>query len=929
MKNFIKGLFAILLAASLAACDDPNMGGTGDFNLTEKETGPDYAEFYVTAPSAVEMAYLISTEPKAVNAPVLFMTGRTMTVNPKDLIRFDDNLQSNTSYILYAVAKLDESSYSNVIKLEFTTKDYDFDQLLTVVERSYDGFKLHITVPEETKQRGNVIRYSGTSLAMFNVLKNNNMGDETNTILTGVVANGNRHGNYVKNDSTITRNAFTVVVTDENGVPVRDENGEQIDIHNPIAPGEPYVFYAGECAYGTDDEMGAIVGWYYGTHDKSWQVPVFDWSTVDPAFDWDNLERDSWEGSGWTGAFQKIVFNVKEPSLCEETVTIDIPEDEIDVTNAKIYFEMDEGVSRYFYLVLDDVTYNSVVDIYLDKTGAPQEEIDKALQWFLTSYMAFQEWGIGAVTESIIIDAATEFGEGVLHGGETYHVLCTVVVDENVEYVDGEPFGDGAKQRFIHKTFTAKEKTMRAPVIEVTPVAETDPYNAGFNIKAPDGDLSGAYWAANYSKEFQLMLNSGYSYSDIVRSSLQSFNSDEVRQINSAEGLTIYIPTLDGETMRLAVYGCNIEYTFNVIDQNTPGVGWNDYEAPMAPKIAKVESELYEALAGDWTATARIRVNEASGEDVISRETDWSTKVRISPEIPDMPAELPDSVYNIYWNPEEETEASSAAKVNSMFATLQELAARFNEYRLAGRNRLLCTGFLDFDYYKHLDKKRMDYMSPYDLFTYKGYSSVDVPQLINDFGPKWYLQVQPDGSVVVPFSYNYLPPMHAWPGYPFYVGGVGAGGAFYESTDKYPGFPVVISDDYSRITIKPIEVPESEEGGKTVPYYMNALGISDPNSGQMELIYTVISDIVLTRNTSAATAGKKAAPMSAAPAKVRPVTIDGAPVYALPKARIYKAATELKAGHEKQFRVEENPNVLTMDMLNATTEKILRQFNVK
>ena len=74
-----------------------------------------------------------------------------------------------TSYYLYAVAKLDAQNYSKVIELEFETEAYEFTDLVNVVETYLDGFKVHIAVPKETKERGNVIRYGSTSLAWYNL----------------------------------------------------------------------------------------------------------------------------------------------------------------------------------------------------------------------------------------------------------------------------------------------------------------------------------------------------------------------------------------------------------------------------------------------------------------------------------------------------------------------------------------------------------------------------------------------------------------------------------------------------------------------------------------------------------------------------------------------------------------------------------------
>ncbi len=891
MKNlFVKTSLICLMAALFMGCDPTKNGGVGDFNLELKTVEADFIELNVTAPSEVEIAYAIFEEAQVLTPAVLFVTGEKMTVNPGDVVKISDNIFQNKSYYLYAAAKLDAQNYSKIVSLEFTTKEYQFDELLTVVERKYDGYKIHVTVPEEVKERGNVIRYAGSSLALYNSLVSRS-GSEESTVLNAVVANGNRHGNFIKNDSTIVRDNSNIVVLDENGDPVLDEYGQQIDIHDPISPAEPTVFLAGECRWGTDDEMSEIVGFSFGVTDCAYVVPLYDWDKVDPNFDWTNTERDSWEGSGWTGAFQKKVFLTKEPALCDATVEIDIPEDEITVTDAMVYFTMGEGVYRYFYMIIDNSTYNQVIDIYLNGD-------EDAYQWFLTSYIAFYEWGIGGMTENTSVHAAASFNDYVLQGGETYHVLCTVMGD-----------AEGATQRFIHKEFKAKEKTKKAPVIEVKSVETGDPYSATFNIKAPNKDITGAYWACNYSREFQLMLNGGYTYETLLKGNYM-LTAEDLALLNSDAGLEWSFPTLDGEVTRFAIYGCNDEYTFNSIDKNTEGKGWADYIAPMAPKSAKIDSPLYAALEGDWTATATMKVNEQIDEEtVVSREKEFKSKVNISTAAPALPAKVDEYIYDLYTG-------SSRDDVDSMFEELVDLSNRFTEYRLEGQNRMLCSGFMDFDYYA---QGRMTFKSPYDLFQATDYNSVDVPQLMYDFGPKWFLEVRPDGKVIVPFSSAYLPPMHAWPGYPFYVGGVGAAGAFYDANENIPGFPVEVSADYNTITIKPIVL---EDGS----YYMNALGMSG-QTGEMELIGTVISDIVLTKGW----AGTKSAsvPASVTPSSTRAVTIDGRPLAELPKARVYKSMTKLEANPIYQYKADETPNVVTMDMVNATVDKYLEYYNLK
>ncbi len=854
--------------------------GVGEFGLELKAVDVDYVELNVSAPAEVDMAYIVETSERANLLPaVIFRSGKTVKVTPGEVLKISGGLNQDTQYYLYAVAKLNDKDYSSIICVEFKTKAYEFNEILTVVDTYYDGYKVHVTVPEEVKQRGNVMRYTAANLAIYNVNKVGYEGIENLLDAQSVVSNGDPYGRYIKNDSTIIINDMNVILTDEDGKPVYDTNGNEIDLHNPVTPNEPTVFIAGECKWGTFDEMSQVLGYEFGIQGSAYVIPMFDKKTYE-----------------WTGAFQKKEFFSKAPQLCEETVTITVPDDEVTVTDANIYFKMDKGVSRYFYMVLDTPTYNQIIDVYLDGH-------EEWMQWFLTSYMAAYEWGVKPNTESIMVNAMQSFYEP-LAGSSDYHVVCTVMVDDPDLITEEDP-GNGAFQRYIHTTFTTKAKSKGAPVIDVKPVQNGDPYNATFNIKAPNKDVTLAYWACNYAREFQLMFNAKYDYPTILKGNY-AMSSDDLAKLNSDEGLTWSFPTLDGEVIRFAVYGANDEYTFNLMstDKSTEGKGWADYYAPMAPVIPEVESDLYESLIGDWTATAKAVINSADeAGNVTSRVDDLKSKVTISREIPNMPDQLDESVYKLY-----EGLNVKRSEVDIMFKELKDLSKNFSDYRVKGQNRILCTGFLDYDSYEN---GRMTYNSPFDLFTNTSYNSVDVPQLLYDFGPKWFLQVQSDGSVVVPFSTAYLPPLHSWPGYPFYLGGVSEKlNAFTDGEgakpESIPGFPVVVSEDRNQIIIKPI-VREDES------FYMNAIG---NNNGSYELIARLNSEIVLTRGWDGSATNPAAAP------KAKPASVKG--IDGVPAERVFKSMTDFsKVEPRHEYKVVENPNIVTMEMVNRTTQRIL------
>ena len=892
MKNLLKLLVVTALCAFscvFTGCQEKLKGN--EFSLSVKEAGADFITLAVTASKPMEIAYKVTTKAQLVTPAVLFKTGEVIEVADGDVIELREGIQQDTHYYIYAVARFDETTYSERISLEATTTKYEFNELITIVETYLDGYKAHITVPQETKDRNHAIRAGSMPLSWYYLMTSSK--GQTTVDVQAIASNGNPYEGHMFTDSTIVLNDKNVILLDEKGNPVLDENNEQIDIHDPIVPGEPTILIAGETYYGTPEDFNYVVGYTAPTKD-SWSVPYFD-----P------------EKREWLGAFQKKEFFTKEPTLCDATVEIDIPEDEITVTDAMIYFEMSDDAYSYFYIVLDNSTYNQILSTYLNGN-------EDWYRWFLTSYIGFYEWGIFPETENIAVNAASSFVEP-LTGGETYHVLVTVFGDE-----------DGATQRFIHKTFKAKDKTKVAPVIDVTAIESSDPYSVTFNIKAGADSkgnvqpIMGAFWVCNYARDFELMFNADYTYATLLKNMGWTFSSEEIAQVNSPEGLTVTFPTLDGEVTRFAAYGCNDEYTFNVIDEEHTA-GWADCKSPLAESVAPVSSELFTLLEGDWTASAKLRAMQQEPDgSILTYHVDHKSKINISASAPELPATLDESVYGLYAGTPEKP-GKSKEEVDNMYEELKELSDLFTESRLVGQNRLLCSGFMDFDpAAPQLGVNRLEFRSPYDLFVATDYSSVDVSQLIYDFGPKWFLQIQEDGSVIVPFHSMMLPPMSNWPGYAFYTGGVADGMAFYDSNESYPGFPVEISDDLNTITIKPIVL---NDGATDYYYYMNAIGVSQ--QGGLEIISTVITDIVLKRGWTETAAASSKVACSAPANSVTAINMDGSYVNELPKAVVCKSMTEFKAQELPSYTRKEKANVVTKEMVDETSAKILRKYNLQ
>ena len=306
MKKFFSlSLLVSLFAFCFTGCKHTEEG-TGDFSLTVKNVGADYVEIFVTAPKTVEMAYILTEDAQLVTPAVLFATGTVVTVDPGQTLKITEGIWQDKEYHLYAVAKLDDANFSEKVVLDFKTKKYQFDEMITIVETYYDGYKVHVAVPEEVKAKGHVLRYGSTSLAMYNKATQLYGTSDVDRL----IGNGNVYGRYIKNDSTLVFNNENIYERNPDGsFYVDPETGEMWDIHDPIAPGEPCVFLLGEFAWASssqeiEDKIG-VAGW-----NPAYIIPMYDFRT-----------------DTWTGEFKKTEFRAKEPALLDAEINVVDKED--------------------------------------------------------------------------------------------------------------------------------------------------------------------------------------------------------------------------------------------------------------------------------------------------------------------------------------------------------------------------------------------------------------------------------------------------------------------------------------------------------------------------------------------------------------------------------------------------------------------------
>ena len=853
-KSIIKMLSLMaagVTALMVSSCVEPAIvpGPQGDDPILEvavKSVTETTAELGINMAGLEEVAYVLATEEGDYsNRAVVFATGVAVDTTATSVMLTE--LDANTKYWVYFAAKVDSDNYYvDVVSVNFTTKDYTFDKMLTLVDTELQGYKVRITVPEEVRKEPKKygLRYNfGSVLDVF--MTKYEMG---RTWAVSLMENG--HGcvgwQETQKDTTVYINPWNQNRQNPDGSYYIDpETGEEIMLHTPIAPGEPYLFIAGQYRYGHLDETGW--GWSYGEESKDWgyYVPLWDqdaWMAeygdspkksnliFDPAAGTVVTgEEKFWEDNsfGENGTLQVLYFQTKKPELLETDFEVVV--DEVSAIDAQISFITDDNTFCYSYVICNDAMYQTLVNDLL----MGHEEW---MQWLVCSYYGMRQLYFPTLQGNAQVNAR-DFNGVPLEEENLYHILVTVTGDEN-----------GSRQKFIHETFETVAKTKEAPVIQVTAVENgQNEYFAKFNIKAPNKDVIRAYYAADYKREFLLEANSGADYKDLCQN---GFTAEELEKINSDEGLELQINSTDGQIVRMAVLGYNDEETANDLyspeKKGKPCVAVADCETKLLALVPQVNNNLFKTLPGVWTASATVVMRQYDADNVLQQfqqNTSFKVEIRNTVETP----ALTQKEYDLYAEYGYSKEA-----LDGLYEDFKREAEVFNKYRLTYRNRLLCMGWDEYDPYA--DPSRLATKSPFDLFTWDMYSSIDNAQIFYDFGPKWYIEIDKEGNVFVPFDQWETPPMVNWQSSVFFMSAynqetnhgyksehVNASGDVIMPAE----FPVTVVNN-DKIIIKPVQAAVTDEAGaETYPHYPNAIGGWGEYDAQ--LLRPIVSEITLTR----------------------------------------------------------------------------------
>ena len=850
MKTFNRALcaiFAFVVAISLGACTDPGVDG-GSVKVTTELTSttptPIGAEVVFATQNIKEIAYMVRDT--KVDAPVIFQGGKKVAAKDGVNTITITGLESETLYtVFFAFRNADDKFVDEVVKVEFLTTSYG-DSVLTVVDRMYDGFKVHIQVPDEVKAKGHGIRYSTSSMPMYNYAKMQG-SLELDMLLYNAAQ-------YTTKDKLVIYDEYNSTERDENGNLIYDENGNltSASFADPKVPGEPGYFLAAEFAYMDDEEervvyvdgevmtvndgsyMDYSIWWYPAGWKPGYYMPMYDWKTFCEELDTDAFDSEKY----WSGYYERIYVETLQPQIIENGVDIKV----YDKTpkEACISFTPSDDILQYCYLISTESEYETQILPILENN-------EEHLRWFVGSYFAMMSFGVATAQEPVEQWLTEWFNDTNGMAGQTLRVM-----------VAGLANGEGTIQSFDTLTFTLPEITLPKPVVEVTPVKTNDPYNVTFNIKNPDyatNPISEAMFACNYAREFDMALTEGYT--SLLKSlnfegSPNVFSKYVIDQINTAAGFDFTVPSRDAATTRLAVLAYNWEGSGNNPDEpGSPAVAENT--TPNANYPTRVESELFDKLQGEWIASAPMKsyVVEKDSEGNSTGNYTYSDAGTFTSPVTIMggltcPSTMPEEVWAIY-----KAAGISRDKAEELYDELVELTKWYNS-RTRGFNRLLCLGFNFADAEYLLDKVA----TPYDLFIMKDYSVSQVSYMFYDFGPKWNLEIDEQGKVWLPINIELEYPLEAFNfglDYTLYMLAVGEyyylGGDLVDeagNTTLKARFPVEVSADYNTITIKPIEY--TDPTGLKEYFYPCVAQLT--NGKATPVNPRVKGDIVLKRNTT-------------------------------------------------------------------------------
>ncbi|MBR2351918.1 MAG: hypothetical protein IKA70_03145 [Alistipes sp.] len=909
----------------------------------------------VSALSEIAYQVLPASEEAPVNATVLFKNGTKVGGGTSILhLTGQDGLQKGVDFKVYVAASISATTYLNdgkIFEAAFTTPDA-YAEDVTVLQVSSEGANVYVQFPQVVCDNCSRLKWGVGNVAMmaFNgnppmprALHTNDSTYPASLISADTMLTIDHYHAYArKADGSLLYTTWAGY--DENGgsiwresTPEEIENGEGslTQYYEPAAPGEPLVLMLSEVSYADcinvfpTEDYGWGPGWYKYPYDMDAYMAALygggGWGPLQMPMPGggggsDVNADDYWEKNAW---YKRVEFQTAPPQPFDGTVKVEITD--VTCDNAVITLTPDSKTTAYVVGLFADVDeeyggdYQGLLNQYLKGN-------ENYVQWFSTSvlggYMGFMQM---AASEGPVQIPLNEYFYK-LYAGMKYHVIVTAVDGTFNEW--GELQADLSKQNFQHITFNLKNYSLPEPKVVVTGHEAYSPYYVKFNVKNPDyasNPLKKAIFACNYSREFKEYLSYDYTLTDILSMNSYDdrffFSEDDLKKINSAEGLDVEFDSRENATTMLAVMGWNAEGRASNPDaEGSQALG--EAKSTIVPATERVEFTKLANVAGTWTATAKV---EKWGWSGVTDTLDMTSTVTIGDLVsPDALTEEDYALFEEYGVTKEQTDA--------YFAEFKKQEAAYNT-SVRGQNRVLCQGW-DFSATKSSYYNELELATPWDLFVMEDYNASLVDYLFYDFGPKWFLQEDAEGRVFLPVNMYRVQPLTAWmSGKNYYLCAADRHSTYafaypttpdgyWDSTadiTRWPNIPVEVSEDGNTITIKGVAVQVSDENGEVVQELKFYPNIIYESYGSLEFLSSnVISDVVLTRSngeqlkTSATKLSAMRKHAVAAQQMVKAKSINGKEIEANP----------IKHGSRTTLVMKKKPAVKKLDVKQMTGAQI-------
>ena len=437
-----------------------------------------------------------------------------------------------------------------------------------------------------------------------------------------------------------------------------------------------------------------------------------------------------------------LEFRTPPTATSEAGVQTDFSD--ITSTSVKISTTPDSSVKAYYVYVRDKAWYDSIISGFGESMLMTLIKYPSAGSWYLS--------GNNTDTWSGLIPS-TEYCIGVL------------AVDNN----------DAEKLEIYN--FTTLESSGLLPSVDVVLNPHSTKGHNTLTLNLKGENVANLYYAFTADADIKEELNKGFTVAEVAKNRGAQLSSEQIAMLTSGAGVNIEFDNLwrstDYTCLVCAISAEQIETSASITTTTEP-----------EPVPARVESELFESLVGEWEITYEFM--------------DYNFQQQV----------IEGAVVRIAAGVDEEST---------------------QEYR--SLNRLV---ILDYPFQADWELNPIPSFLPEDLFEYT-YWKDNKSLAYRDYGPKFFLEIDANGNITVPTAQNYN--FYGWGDnvMQFY-------GCDYDNLMTAPAtFPVTLSEDGNTLTIKAhVAGPEFDNG-----VYRPAVFMKQSDGDKMW--NAAITDIVLTR----------------------------------------------------------------------------------